>query len=1130
MSKVFNNTDKNVPAEKGLTLNGWQSTTPYNATRVAHITDTVGAGIAISKMGTSIPTPFARIFLFDSAFSQVNALGHNADNVYSRLVSECLDFLEFLFNFGNDITVKAWNVNNEINNLMNSPHNGHKLLGNSLQQFALDLGVQDIYLLYYGGELVGGTSPYTLLFTSPNWQRKKKGTFQGIAGNVLFPDYSDPHTLPTPLHQRDVAFRKYLTEYIVAFSAVPAVANSHLRRYIFDNQATYDNEMATYYNSITGATPFTLAQMSANYTTLSAGAAVDVKGQGGANAIMLFYTGRVAAPPAIANDYKIQATSTRYQANIDAAQVPLVLNQFGVTGATYIGGNPWDTHTALIEDSTIDLNTRVLPGGGSITYPYLTVDDFLEDKLIKMPFELNATAFNTFGCQLPYLPPFKKTFFEYFDIADINTLKGLKYELVETPDGSVKVTLTVPIAFAPQGYISLERTYAIEDIVNVENVGGFSFAIFPSYRINTGNVPNIYSVLMHDESKHHDLAASFYSISNTGVDKVDVKVTDSVRRMDRSYTRVQQAFDFIEVDWGGAKALLVPMFKEVQPNVAANNTVVGIDFGTTNSYVAISYDGGDDPEALDITTNDLQVLLLNKVDLSHGLGDTKYLQSISNMPSFGQSLDREFAPLLLGTHTDVQLPYRTVTCESDGFTGKAAPHLFGHINIGFNFLKENFGVKGIKYDTNVKWGIEDPSSAGLTDRQNRAKAFCTQMAWMVKNKIMLGGHASTTFTVFLTYPYTMSLPTRTKLNGYWRAAFDEVMGAGNVTINRLTESIAPYYYMIAHGANFTANALNIDVGGGTTDMLFADVMNQRFYYDSSLFAGNDIWGDGKKLIGGTHKDNGFVTYFETLLNGGSLPASPERKAAYQAYKQNVENSADLMNYIFRYNDEFNFVSYIQNSTDKLMPVFYLHLGALIYHVAQVLKVKNIAVPRTISFSGMGAKYIQMISPEAADITPLVKTLLAEFMGYGYNDRDNQMPQGFTVNFQASPKEVTAQGAIYDGNNALNAIHAYGKKEFYVYGFENAPEAITYGDSEQYKTQVLESFNVFVKAFLENEGLTKFLNRIYGVSFSDAFIDKVKETADQSFDVMTRTRDATADVEETLFFWPLKNALYETSKL
>lgn len=212
MAKIFNNINKSLyPAESSLNLSGWEKTIAYDTNRVPHITDTVGSGIALSKMGTSIPTPFARIFLFKTAFEMVNGSADGADDnsAYGKLVSECLDFLEFIYLYGDAIELKTWNVNDNITALKGSESKGHQILGKSLENFALNLGVKDIYLIYYNGVLVGGTSPFTLVYTSPNWQRVKNITNAcGLAGNQLFPDYSQPNAVATPLYKRDLGFAR----------------------------------------------------------------------------------------------------------------------------------------------------------------------------------------------------------------------------------------------------------------------------------------------------------------------------------------------------------------------------------------------------------------------------------------------------------------------------------------------------------------------------------------------------------------------------------------------------------------------------------------------------------------------------------------------------------------------------------------------------------------------------------------------------------------------------------------------------------------------------------------------------------------------------------------------------------
>ena len=135
-------------------------------------------------------------------------------------------------------------MSDEISNLKSSTSKKHNNLGNSLEKFARDLNVKDIYLFYYENVLIGGSSPFTLVYTSPNWQRNKPITnARGLEGNLLFDNYSSASVLPVPLHNRNKEFRSYLTKYIVAFRNVPGFANTQFYNYIYDNQDRWDNEM-----------------------------------------------------------------------------------------------------------------------------------------------------------------------------------------------------------------------------------------------------------------------------------------------------------------------------------------------------------------------------------------------------------------------------------------------------------------------------------------------------------------------------------------------------------------------------------------------------------------------------------------------------------------------------------------------------------------------------------------------------------------------------------------------------------------------------------------------------------------------------------------------------------------------
>lgn len=1146
MAKIFNNINKSLyPAERDLKLSGWEKTMAYDSNRVPHITDTVGSGIALSKMGTSIPTPFARIFLFKTAFEMVNGSPDGADDnsAYGKLVSECLDFLEFIYLYGDAIDLKTWNVNSNITALKGSPRKGHQILGKSLENFALNLGVKDIYLIYYNGVLIGGTSPFTLVYTSPNWQRVKNITNAcGLAGNQLFPDYSQPNVEATPLYKRDLGFRTMLTRYYVAFRNVPGMSDTSFFKYIYRNQAMYDNEIRKLFADITGEVPYDVAMFRNDYTCVKANMTeIDILGMDGASALFLATAAREPNPDAtISDDYKIAATVDNGNVNH-----PLVLFEGGITGATYVAGMPLPNDVDIVRNPDETLDSRILPGGQNIKYPYLTDTDFLQEKIIKVGYKVDSDNFMTFGIQTAadgdYLLPLRKEIFEYFKPSDFvdGSVQGLAIKLEKLDKETVKVHLSIPVQFKGHPYIELVHTYYKEDIVELKGSPNiFSIGVFPSYKICNSPIPNVYSVLILDIKKM--VSTKYYVLTEHGIEDVSVKASKSRMNNGSRYDEINQAFDICEVDINGAKALLLPNFKEVTPD-GVGNVVVGVDFGTTNTYVCYSTNKGADPHSLEISHGDMQVLMLNKIDLSNGNYGEKYKNSMHNMASYIQSLDREFVPLLLGKESDVSYPFRTVVCETNEgdncFKKIADFQLFADINVGFNFLKEIVKLPNEKYNTNIKWDIEKPKTGKEKEekeneketiaRVNRVKAYCLQTAWMIKNKLMLLHDPCSNFKVFLTFPYTMKRNVKSEIAKYWKNAFDTVMGEGRVTIERVTESIAPYYTMVSNGGNFTKNALNIDIGGGTTDMLFADIENNRFYYTSSKFAGNDIWGDGKQKVKNSNKSNGFVMDFEQKLRNNSIIV-PDLKDAYNQYRNLVDNSADLMSYIFRYEDRYRYTEFIKNSKNKFLPILCAHLGALLYHVAQVLTVKEITIPSTITFSGMGAKYIHILSEEEEDVQDMVKLLLSTFIASMSKDKKCEMPKNFKVMFQENAKEVTAQGAMLVGYDSLEDISNYEEIPLRIYGMNQNVESLVYGDAPKYKNEVIDEFYKFINMFLNNTDIIEFFDN-FDIHFTKEFVETIKNEADQSFDLMADNNEGDV-INETMFFWPLKNGLYAASKL
>lgn len=182
------------------TLKGWESVTKIGTEDIKSIPDTLTTGNA-SKVGSSIPSPFARMYLFETAFQMLANAQNSEKSIYHQIVSDCLDFFQFLYMEADSghLTFKKWEVDQRIGTLQNSAFEEHRNLGNTLELFFKGKNFKDtkeIYLIYYKKKLVGGTSPLTVLYTSPNWARivKEEGwEFKTPAEDYLFDDDQMPN-------------------------------------------------------------------------------------------------------------------------------------------------------------------------------------------------------------------------------------------------------------------------------------------------------------------------------------------------------------------------------------------------------------------------------------------------------------------------------------------------------------------------------------------------------------------------------------------------------------------------------------------------------------------------------------------------------------------------------------------------------------------------------------------------------------------------------------------------------------------------------------------------------------------------------------------------------------------------
>jgi hypothetical protein len=359
----------------------WQSrSTDYSSVIIEKIISPDGDQSSI--LPTSIPSPFARLDLFNTAFRYFNDANNRLDGYTNnhKLVSDCLDLLELLYNkdsINGELTIKVWDKQRDLAKLTNSSYSRHQLLGRTLDLFlkqddeAFNFNqLHRIYIFYFNHKIIGATSPKTMVFTSANDLGFAQVT---LHDRKLF-------TEPASLKNRDEDFIFYL----IAF---------------FKDNPSLSRYMPTFYDYVKRNVKEKMEQDKAFMTAINA---LDVQ----------FLENKTTID---GNDYVVEVFNVPFRTKsvkniqerigresqflIHASKIvpglsPMVLATNGNLGMLdYLyQGIKWDVNTKVHYPSDQLLDLRILPGK-DVKYPYLTVDDFLEPEIYETPYEINKDVF-----------------------------------------------------------------------------------------------------------------------------------------------------------------------------------------------------------------------------------------------------------------------------------------------------------------------------------------------------------------------------------------------------------------------------------------------------------------------------------------------------------------------------------------------------------------------------------------------------------------------------------------------------------------------------------------------------------------------------------------------------------------
>lgn len=1127
-----------------------------------------------NKMGTSIPNIFARMFLFSSAYNDISSLENKmVDNVriykgkahivsinpktneeytsvYHHLVSEHLDMLEFLFYYGHEVTFEKWTLkdfeasydrNDQYDESVSRLARFTDAIKAAIVEDAPVLGGNanmDIILIKYKNVLVGGTSPSLFVFTSPNWKREIAQ--KGWSFNGLFTNRD-----PQPLHKRTLPFRKLLT-LLAGGNKFNHVNLSDFSDYVTNNRENgYDNQIKIWWNELLnnhGSAPISQwiddeinkvaevivwqDQQDTFHNLTSPIEAIDIYKQSPYHEFKTQYKIRPGRPE---NHWK---TETVHGGTVELMGAPMLIVDGGINGARYYENEFWNPVTTAIpvysQLKNQYLSNREVPGKNGLKYPILTVDDLLEENIAELPYIVDRENFFT-ACSedFNFMLPVKRMYFRFFTFEDLR--KYLKIKLIRNMESeitSVSVSLTIPMQNAPGGKYTIERSYSylaearfrIVDCRKEKNI--FNVGIFPfykqqrnlSYRFMMGVklADRIRCMLCNFDKVGFELPAARMQESS----ELDftLRSTRDNGAYKTSFATYNGNFDFIEMEIGDEGNTFTGIFIPKMRDIGTGRDYkwsYSVDFGTSNTHIVMANnDEGVVNGAMKFEYDEYSYQMV-----------TFSLSKNNKFQAFESDLQREFVPKILGKD-HIVFPIRSVLYERE--THGINMELFTERNVGFNHRNElTANFKDNKYISDLKWDIYAQSEFAC-----RINAYCYQLLWMICNHSITNG-GTEKIRLAVTYPISMR-PTQLRIiKEAWNRAWKELVDSQNdfPQQNFKSESIAPYKYSMDSGKitmNRTDGYLNVDIGGGSTDILYyKEVVNQRVISRaySIFFAANDLWGNGVRPARRMDKENGFIKNLETMLEDDEI-----KLERLSNYKRVASNSADVSTYLFSEPEIYHFKDSICQSS--IASVVVMHFASLIYYIAKIIKTEGLVVPKYINFTGMGSKYLDIISISSTDIERVIKVI------FGLCDID---AGELKVIREDNPKEVTALGALYMLDPQTQKVELPQSKVVYcIDGEDDIDEALTYSDTQ--KNECMEMTMNEIAKFQRILAAPEFNSVIteLGLSYSYETLTGNgldQDTLESSF-ISVRDNVNAADEQsmrhrlmDAPFFWALKDTLY-----
>ena len=1104
---------------------------------------------------TSIPSPFARIELVKEAFGKIikGSLNNltveeveemlHGKSIYHKMVSDSLDVGQIFFNYPSmkdKVEIKVWNIS-YIDQLLTSSNQNHRIYGRSLKMFfeqdskgkdPYNFGkMQNLYILKYIGpsqkpmHIIGATSPATLFFSTANDE-------SAISKFLCFGEDKAFDKKYASLDQRDPEYLKYL--FAIKFSIdnfdvdYPEVSNYlDAVYYVLDDvvKAEINQIQNDCFNMKNGEKSY----IDSNYKALNVDVTTTIEQQVEVNGFPLHYK---QVNPHGHTDFEIQATKS-----ISMEKIPLVLpvNTSSVyDNMEYYGCKFGRTFTIPYYESK-PITSRVLPGI-NISHPYLTISDFLDDKIIKLPSELNTDDYfngnfkSNSGSKDGYLLPVNRLFFNYFKAEDLvgKTPSGENFIDIKQLAPGIEVTLRIPVS---KGDVVYKRIYTLDVKADKQNNKGaivlapedFTVGVFPPVKFKNASDSQYRIALLADFNLnkectcvcHNEIDAFFtpdYVVRN-------VDIENDIRS--KVYVLDQKPFDSAYIslltDQPGkenrATGLMIPKFKQ---RLGSSNLVFAIDLGTSNTHIEFTSGSDKMPEPFAYTQDNPLFSMICKPS------DTIRMHARG-----------EFLPEAIGTGLQCHFPSRTVLSIdrnnagiNEGGTGSYVA--FGNASPAFMYNKADVGTRYNEYVPNLKW-----SQLNL-ENEERIRCYIESLFLMIRAKVIQEGGSLSQTQIKWFYPISMSNNKRGLFQRVWRSAYQKYFNPTGEPV-AITESIAPYSFFQKTRADVT-NIVTIDIGGGTTDIVVADTNNVQLV-TSMRFAADAIFGNSLVTV----QDgplNGIIKQFKDEFISNLDGLGDLQKMLMEKTANNMGNSSEVASFLFSLEENdlvkqnhlqetlsFN-EALMKNDSQKV--VFYIFFSAIMYHIAHLMKAKSLTVPTNIAFSGNGSKVVSVLS----SVKDSLELLTTKIFSLVYESDIQNI--NLIINSK-NPKEATCKGGLFltqvpaDVSNVKSVLIGTNKTSLV--------DSQKYSEVPAYYDDVVKEVKSFMDFIALRIPRTLSLSGEFGIDQRSiqlavsCFNKDLKTYIEKGVNMKLESKDVGKEdvIEESLFFYPIIGVINDLSE-